>query len=164
MPIQCIGGNWATSRTFCKKIGARNNVLTIINTYKRAEHCGGNNHHSKGLILELSLVPIQCISSMGGNWATSRTFCKKIGARNNVLIIKNTYKRAEHCGGNNHHSKGLILELSLVPIQCISSMGGNWATSRTFCKKISAGNNVLTIKNTYKRAEHCSGNNLKSKG
>ena len=59
MLIQCIGGNWATSRTFCKKIGARNNVLTIKNTYKRAEHCGGNNHHSKGLILELSLVPIR---------------------------------------------------------------------------------------------------------
>ena len=30
MPIQCIGGNWATSRTFCKKIGATNNVLTGI--------------------------------------------------------------------------------------------------------------------------------------
>ena len=38
-----------------------------------------------------------------------------------------------------------------MPIQC-SSMGGNWATSRTFCKKISARKNVLTIKNTYKRA------------
>ena len=164
MPMQCMGRNWATSRTFCKKMGERKNVLTIKNTHKRAEHCSGNNHHSKGLILELSLVPIQCISSMGGNWATFRTFCKKIGARNNVLTIKNTYKRAEHCDGNNHHSKGLILELSLVPIQCIDSMGGNWPTSRTFCKKIGAGNNVLTIKNIYKRAEHCSGNTLKSNG
>ena len=34
MPIQCMGGNWATSYTFCKKIGARQNVLTIKNTYK----------------------------------------------------------------------------------------------------------------------------------
>ena len=39
-----------------------------------------------------------------------------------------------------------------MPIQCISSMGGNWATSRTFCKKIVAIKNVLTMKNTYKRA------------
>ena len=51
-------------------------------------------------------MPIQCISSMGGNWATSRTFCKKIGARKNVLTIKNTYKRVEDCSGNNNESKG----------------------------------------------------------
>ena len=55
MPIQCMGGNWATS---CKKIGARRNVLTIKNTYRRAEDCSGNNHESKGCISELSLVPI----------------------------------------------------------------------------------------------------------
>ena len=48
-------------------------------------------------------MPIQCISSMGGNLTTS---CKKIGARRNVLTIKNTYKRAEDCSGNNHESKG----------------------------------------------------------
>ena len=76
-----MGGNWVTSRTFCKKIGTRENVLTIGNTYTTAEDCSGNNHESQKWILELSLVPIRCISSMGGNWVTSRTFCEKIGAR-----------------------------------------------------------------------------------
>ena len=41
--------------------------------------------------MNFGLVPAQCISSMGGNWVTSRTFCKKIGARTNVLTIRNTY-------------------------------------------------------------------------
>ena len=103
MPIQCMGGNWATSRTFCKKIGARTNVLTIKTTYKIVEDCIGINHKSKECILKLSLVPIQC---MGGNLATSRTFCKKIGARTNVLTINTTYKIVEDCSGINHNSKG----------------------------------------------------------
>ena len=46
-----------------------------------------------------------CTSGMGGNWETSRTFCKKLGARKNVLTKKNTYTIAEDCSGNNHESK-----------------------------------------------------------
>ena len=48
---------------------------------------------------------------MGGNWATSRTLCKKIGAGNNVLTIRNTYKRAEDCSGNNHKWKNHFYEM-----------------------------------------------------
>ena len=46
MPIQFMGRNWATSRTFCKKIGAIKNVLTIKSTYKIAEDCSGTDHKS----------------------------------------------------------------------------------------------------------------------
>ena len=94
-----MGGNWVISRTLCKKIGVRTKVLNIRNTYTLAEDCSGNNHESQKRILELSLVPVQCISSMGGNRATS---CKKICARRKVLTIRNTYTLAEDCSGNNH--------------------------------------------------------------
>ena len=41
---------------------------------------------------------------MGGNWVTSHTFCKKIGAIENVLTIRNTYTTAADCSGNNYWS------------------------------------------------------------
>ena len=106
--------------------------------------------------MNFGLVPAQCISSMGGNWVTSR---KKIGAIENVLTIRNTYTTAEDCSGNNYWSEQCSLELSLIPIQC---MEGNWVTSRTCCKKIGARTNVLTIRNTYKSDVNCSGNNHES--
>ena len=43
--------------------------------------------------------------SMGGNWVTSRTFCKKTKGRKNVLTIYKSYTIAEECSANHYGSK-----------------------------------------------------------
>ena len=53
----------------------------------------------------INKASLQCSSSMGGNWVTFRTFCKKTGARKNSLAVKNTYTIAEDCSRYHHGSQ-----------------------------------------------------------
>ena len=88
-----MGEIWVTYRTFCKKVRKMKNKLTILNFHPIAEDCRENNCRGQKVSLEKSYTPT---SSMGGNWVTSRTFCKEVRKTKNKLTLLHSYLIAEN--------------------------------------------------------------------